>query len=566
MSYSSETEPGTKESDFVDRGICVVQNDDSNHNDYVDGGSEITSKYDEMSQFSEDNTHKEDDPKTKRTKIRKTIIRIVSSNTALVFFLIGYSFIGAAIFQAIEAPVERDEIEKNIRSEKETVARLWNKSLHLLFTAQGGNVSQTYVTNETVNSTEYTYRQVVANGLPLNASEWEEMFRKEVEGIVQTNKNPKWTFWGSLFFCATVYTTVGYGHIVPKSDAGRIATMIYALLGIPLCLITLANLGKLLSRVIKFLYNGVRRQYRKLCDYCAACCKRAKRKTHFTSSNEAMENGDLKEQEDSFRPHLSSTDTVDGEKDIARRAAKERRRTAREKALEKIDDNYNLPVGAAAVILAVYIALGAWMYTIWEVDWKNYLEAFYFLFISLSTIGFGDITPKHPNNFIASFMYILLGFALISMTVNVIMQVMANKIDDTIEKTKKTVVVVEKRVAYVAKSAADVTKRKATIVGKKVSGAIHGVCEREEKKPGALVNGLAMARSLTDSCSQIAKASSDSEIAARTSALPTDRSQSQNFVLESALKNAIPQPLLDNQKTTEIETVRSEEASNDKDC
>ncbi|ESO07020.1 hypothetical protein HELRODRAFT_76875 [Helobdella robusta] len=78
-----------------------------------------------------------------------------------------------------------------------------------------------------------------------------------------------------------------------------------------------------------------------------------------------------------------------------------------------VDDNFNLPPIVALAIAFVYIFFGAFIYTRWE-NW-DYLESFYFTFISLSTIGFGDVTPDHPKFFLASFVYILMGLSLIAM-------------------------------------------------------------------------------------------------------------------------------------------------------
>ena len=47
---------------------------------------------------------------------------------------------------------------------------------------------------------------------------------------------------------------LGYGHISPRTVSGRIVTIIYAIVGIPLFLILLADFGKLFTRIIKFLW------------------------------------------------------------------------------------------------------------------------------------------------------------------------------------------------------------------------------------------------------------------------------------------------------------------------
>lgn len=53
-----------------------------------------------------------------------------------------------------------------------------------------------------------------------------------------------------MFFCILSFTNrfLGYGNICPTNDASRLFTIFYAILGIPLCLLTLANLGKHLMK------------------------------------------------------------------------------------------------------------------------------------------------------------------------------------------------------------------------------------------------------------------------------------------------------------------------------
>lgn len=57
-----------------------------------------------------------------------------------------------------------------------------------------------------------------------------------------------------------------------------------------------------------------------------------------------------------------------------------------------IDDEFNLPISVAIFILLVYIFCGATVFYVWE-SW-GFFESFYFVFISMSTIGFGDFVPQ----------------------------------------------------------------------------------------------------------------------------------------------------------------------------
>uniref|UniRef100_A0A668SMH6 Potassium channel domain-containing protein n=1 Tax=Oreochromis aureus TaxID=47969 RepID=A0A668SMH6_OREAU len=52
----------------------------------------------------------------------------------------------------------------------------------------------------------------------------------------------EWKFVSSFYFAITVITTIGYGHAVPCTSAGKAFCMFYALLGIPLTLVMFQSL------------------------------------------------------------------------------------------------------------------------------------------------------------------------------------------------------------------------------------------------------------------------------------------------------------------------------------
>lgn len=86
----------------------------------------------------------------------------------------------------------------------------------------------------------------------------------------------------------------------------------------------------------------------------------------------------------------------------------------------EVDDEFNLPISVATLLLVTYIIMGSLCYTyVLEKDW-TLLESFYFVFISMSTIGFGDMVPSNPFYVMVSMIYLIFGLALTSMFINVV--------------------------------------------------------------------------------------------------------------------------------------------------
>jgi len=66
------------------------------------------------------------------------------------------------------------------------------------------------------------------------------------------------------FYAGQLYTTIGYGLPAAHTNGGRLASIAYIMLGIPIFLLILADVGKHLSRGLRKLYKRMRTAHKKL--------------------------------------------------------------------------------------------------------------------------------------------------------------------------------------------------------------------------------------------------------------------------------------------------------------
>ncbi|KAG7173345.1 Potassium channel subfamily K member 9-like 3 [Homarus americanus] len=74
-------------------------------------------------------------------------------------------------------------------------------------------------------------------------------------------------------------------------------------------------------------------------------------------------------------------------------------------------------LGAVGALL-VYISIGGGIFILWE-DW-TFFEAFYFCFITMTTIGLGDLVPERTEFMLVCTLYILIGLALTSTIIELV--------------------------------------------------------------------------------------------------------------------------------------------------
>ncbi|VDI69717.1 potassium channel subfamily K, invertebrate [Mytilus galloprovincialis] len=335
---------------------------------------------DVINPMTEKEKDKKDIPKSAQIKrkgkvLLKKFLIFLFSHVGLTCLVIGYSIFGAIIFQSLEQGNEKQSriITTNLR--KETLNDLWNTTyLPDIFEKPNW-------TGRVENTLRLFEKQIYIATTQLG---WDGISDEAVGEL-------HWSFTGSLLYSVTVITTIGYGHITPKTAWGRIVTMIYAFFGIPLTLLCLANIGSLLGKGFQIFYNRIP-VVRNKRDFGIG---NALPLPHTTIQHKKVkgEDGTITEEKNLIVYIPSRT----------------------------LPPPQHVPIIVCSLLVITYTLIGTLLFHLWETSW-DILTSAYFCFITLSTIGFGDVVPGHsldswqsqPKQFICA-MYLLFGLTLLAM-------------------------------------------------------------------------------------------------------------------------------------------------------
>lgn len=183
---------------------------------------------------------------------------------------------------------------------------------------------------------------------------------KIIEVLMEERKphktGPQWKFAGSLYFAFVVLALIGYGHSTPATKLGKMFTVAYSVIGIPLALIMFQSIGERMNKGSSVLIMRVRTWMG---------CKQV----------EATE-------------------------------------------LDLILSSLFCSMIAIVCGAALYSSQEGW----------TYFESFYYCFITLTTIGFGDFVALQqdrslmyrPGYVVCSFGFLLWGLSAVASSVNLL--------------------------------------------------------------------------------------------------------------------------------------------------
>ncbi|XP_004534902.1 potassium channel subfamily K member 15 [Ceratitis capitata] len=341
------------------------------------------------------------------------------SNVGIILLVIFYTIGGAFIFQGIELfEYERLRTHKTVKRNfgDECLQEIWE------ITAQNISFYDNKYYKAKVNEILLKFQRGIAH-----------------QNLLDPEVDKQWSFSGAFLYSLTVITTIGYGNISPKSDWGKLVTILYAIIGMPLFLLYLSNIGDVLAKSFKWIYSKVclcricpgvarrriireRRKLRRLALSKALHDMESRRSSSSTSgsrSSNSSSSSYYSEETETSTQSMSALEIFEEEND-----------SDIEREIRMNTDEITVPLMVCVIIMISYILAGAILFSRWE-EW-DYLDGSYFCFISLSSIGFGDLVPgervitadkdKVEVSFILCAVYLLLGMALIAMCFNLMQE------------------------------------------------------------------------------------------------------------------------------------------------
>ncbi|CAB3256736.1 unnamed protein product [Arctia plantaginis] len=364
------------------------------------------------------------------------LLAFLFSNVGVIVLVLAYTIAGAFMFQAIEGGGEMERAQNMTRARDNTAQHLWeNVTLAL-------NLFNETELRERIGMEIKKYQKIVVTAVHAG---WDG-----------TRSSRQWSFSSAFLYSLTVITTIGYGHLFPRTNWGKVITIFYALLGMPLFLLYLTNVGELLARWFKCIYALIclcrgcpgftrRRVARLRPQYDLSEAESIERPPAWRSRHSESEGTPELEgrypRELPRRPEYIRSISMPQPYDPRYRPPDPRQRGWSEPVAHQpgspvsSDFSYvtfdaqsiTVPISVCVAIMVGYLLSGSLIFGMWE-KW-DLLDGAYFCFISLSSIGFGDFvpgervyTPRIETSFIVCSLYLMLGMALVAMCFNLMQE------------------------------------------------------------------------------------------------------------------------------------------------
>ena len=233
-------------------------------------------------------------------------------------------------------------------------------------------------------------------------------------------ENP-WTFFGSTTFSFTLSTTIGYGTFAPSTSAGKIMVIVFIFLTIPLAGTTIVISSRALVGSMSYLWSLGLSKDKQIRDAFRA----------FDKNLQSNNGGDAPQGDHSLdASELRSLLRECGvrlDKDqvakVLRDVDKDGDNQLGEEEFIALVKSMHIDTASAAmqrrtlrvVIGTIVMWVGLGILSVALAEKWSFLEAVYFIVVTLSTVGLGDYFPATDGGVVLMFSFSLVGLGLLTM-------------------------------------------------------------------------------------------------------------------------------------------------------
>ncbi|VDM44905.1 unnamed protein product [Toxocara canis] len=303
---------------------------------------------------------------TRVVNLVKRIIAFFFSHVGLCALVVGYALLGAVVFRAVEGPHETFIQSQVTTARQKAVNVAWNATFR-------------------VNK--------------LDRAQWERTVHAQVKRFQhkcmwaikrgydgkEFGISAQWTFTGAFLYSLTVITTIGYGNTSAKTYFGKTLTILFAIIGIPLMLLFLTNIGDVMAKIFRFLYaRSIRLKYRLILWHKRRKAEKIRRANSLVSRLTRGVKADSSIDSFGVGPDVQDLLTARAQLDQLEVRSIKTKQAVKE-SVEAQLQRISVPLSLVFFTMFAYLVAGSIIFCVWE-RW-TFLDSFYFCYISLTTIG-----------------------------------------------------------------------------------------------------------------------------------------------------------------------------------
>lgn len=268
---------------------------------------------------------------------------------------------------------------------------------------------------EIYNELKSNVMEVLLNFTEKNETAVLELYSQLQEYEMGFQKGPivkdDWNFQESCVFSFTIITLIGYGTHAPKSLLGQMFLIVYACIGIPICLLTVKQLADGALYVFTWMSKIGQDKVKEAFDFFDDDGSGSLQKDEFKNALSKLECNPTDTEFEKLWTEIDNDGggTIDLE---------EFRKSINSLGVDVLQAYSKNRVIVSLIGILFWLVFGMVVFHFTE-EWDLF-ETIYFIIVSLTTIGLGDVFPNSGAGVVFLFAYATIGLGLVAVLLTLV--------------------------------------------------------------------------------------------------------------------------------------------------